>query len=343
VKVLIIGGSDSFFSIENFYVKYMRGNGIEVKHYAAQQDFYNYYRKNIVNKLLFRAGLSTIFKKINEVIIKQANVFQPDIVWIFKGMEIFPQTLQVLKNSGCKLVNYNPDNPFIFTGKGSGNENVIRCISYYDLHFSYNHEIESRLRKEYHAVTATLPFGFDVSQELYNKCMTEPEVLKVCFLGNPDEQRAKFLEQLADKVGIDVYGNNWQRFITHPNITCYQEIKEEEFWKTLRKYRVQLNLMRVHNEDSHNMRTFEVPAIGGVLLAPLTKEHPIFFEHGKEAFFYSGADDCSVFIQKIIAMPREQINNIREAARKVSLEKGYSYEKRAKYVLSVFENMLNNI
>ena len=43
--------------------------------------------------------------------------------------------------------------------------------------------------------------------------------------------------------------------------------------------------MRIHNPDSHNMRSFEVPGVGGIMVAPDTKEHRIFFEVGKEIFY----------------------------------------------------------
>lgn len=342
MKVLIVG-SDSVFAIENFYMRYMKQQGVDVELYAAQQAFYAYYNKNIIKKILFRFGVSRIFKTINAAVLQKVTTFQPDIVWVFKGMEIFPETLQELKRSGVKLVNYNPDNPFIFTGKGSGNKNVSDSISLYDLHFSYNWQIEQRLNTEYNAVTVNLPFGFDISQELYDLCEKEEEVKKACFLGNPDTQRAAFLEKLADKVPVDVYGNKWSSFTSHSNIQCFQEVRGEEFWKILRKYRVQINLMRIHNEDSHNMRTFEVPAIGGIMLAPRTTEHEFFFKEGREVFFYNNINDCISSIEKIMTLSNEQSKVIRSAAREASLQKGYSYKSRSQYVVKTFHNLLTTL
>ena len=42
MKVLIIG-SDKVFSIENFYVKYLKELGVNLKHFTAQAIFYDYY------------------------------------------------------------------------------------------------------------------------------------------------------------------------------------------------------------------------------------------------------------------------------------------------------------
>jgi spore maturation protein CgeB len=335
MKVLIIG-SNSVFAIENFYARYMKQSGIVVDHYAAQQAFYNYYNQGYIQKLLFRFGLSSIYQQINNAILQKAELFKPDIVWVFKGMEIYPQTLQALRKAGIKLVNYNPDNPFIFTGRGSGNKNVINSISLYDLHFSYNHEIKEKLITDYKVPVKDLPFGFDISQELYNDCKQTTEIVKPCFLGNPDEQRVSFLEKIAHKVPLDVYGNNWERFTKHPNITIFPEVSGLEFWKTLRKYRVQINLLRIHNEDSHNMRTFEVPAIGGIMLAPATKEHKGFFENEKEVFLYNNIEDCILLLYKIMAMEVSESEEIRKSARTASLQKGYSYESRCTDVIEAF-------
>ena len=115
MKLLIIG-SDKVFSIENFYVKYLKEFGINVNCFTAQATFYDYYYEgNILRKLLFKIGLSPIIKKINIDFKKIVTNFQPDIIWVFKGMEITPASLQWAKKQGIPLVNYNPDNPFIFS------------------------------------------------------------------------------------------------------------------------------------------------------------------------------------------------------------------------------------
>ena len=53
---------------------------------------------------------------------------------------------------------------------------------------------------------------------------------------DPDKERAAFLESIAaNGIEIDVYGNNWHKFISHKNITSYQPVYGNEFWKILRK------------------------------------------------------------------------------------------------------------
>ena len=135
---LLIVGSDKVFAIENFYVKYLKETDIEVRLFTAQSYFYDYYQSSILHKILFKAGISPILRTINDQFKQVITEFEPQVIFIFKGMEIFPESLQWAKQRGIKLVNYNPDNPFLFTGKGSGNKNVTDSIPLYDLHLTLN-------------------------------------------------------------------------------------------------------------------------------------------------------------------------------------------------------------
>jgi len=148
MKVLVVG-SDKVFAIELLYVKYLRQLGIDVHHFAGQSMFYDFYQKNLFNKLLFRSGLSNIYKKINKAFHESVLEFQPEIIWIFKGMEISPASINWAKSLGCKLVNYNPDNPLLFSGKGSGNQNVTDGIPLFDLYLSYDWEVVEAIKRKY--------------------------------------------------------------------------------------------------------------------------------------------------------------------------------------------------
>jgi spore maturation protein CgeB len=289
----------------------------------------------LMNRLLFHSGLKTRYAYVNKRFAAETKNIDPDLIWIFKGMEIWPSTLEWARRKKIKLVNYNPDNPFLFTGKGSGNSNVTKSIPLYDLHFTYNLSVQHRLQSEFAMQTAFLPFGYELDDKLYTDCQQESEVPGVCFLGNPDRNRATFLQSLAH-AGIDLclYGHGWKKYLDHPRISIFDPAYGDDQWKTLRKYRVQLNLMRIHNEDSHNMRTFEVPAVGGIMLAPDTPEHRLFFENRKEVFLFESLQDCITQIRNLLSLTAERVTTIRQDARSRSVQSGYSYRQRAADALS---------
>jgi len=340
MRILIVG-TGQVYSIEHHYIKHLFGAGAVVSTYFASNLFYEYYQKSLVNKIVFRLGISTIYKTINIKFRRIVEYEQPDVIWVFKGMEILPESLHWAKSRRIKLINYNPDNPFIFSGRGSGNKNVTQSIPLYDLHFTYNLSVQKRLEKEFNVKTSILPFGFDIDDYVYRLSLKEPEILRTCFLGNPDRERTAFIKAIADLgIEISVYGHDWRNFLAHPKVEINEAVYGDALWGVLRRYRVQLNLMRVHNLDSHNMRTFEVPGIGGIMVAPETPEHVSFFENGKEAFFFRNANECALIINDLIQLPVERADKIRNDARDRSIKSMYSYQNRAKLALEIINNFV---
>src|ERR1700738_4749112 len=118
-KVLIIG-SDHIWSLERIYLKYLHQQGIRTELFAAQNLFYAYNGHSVINKLKLRIGISDIYRSINRQLRSKIEQFKPDIVWVFKGMEVLPETLEWIRSKGIKSVNFNPDNPFVFSSRGSG-------------------------------------------------------------------------------------------------------------------------------------------------------------------------------------------------------------------------------
>jgi spore maturation protein CgeB len=339
MRILLVG-SNYNWAIENYFVKYFEQLKIESHLFPAQAFFYDYYYKNSIHKLLYKLKLSNIERVINMKFIEQVIQYKPTHIFVFKGMEISNKSLQWAKSKGIKLVNYNPDNPFVFSGRGSGNKNVTQSIDLYDFHFTYNLEIQKKLEQNHKAKTGLLPFAFDISEHLFEQCAQVKEVVKVCFLGNPDKSRANFIESLATKgIEIDVYGHDWNKFVQHQNIGIHQPVYGDDQYRILRQYRVQLNLMRKHNINSHNMRSFEIPGIGGIQLAPYTTEHELFFEPNKEIFLYQSVEDCVKKINHLVQLSVQEANELRLAARLACIEKKYSYAERAKQVLEVLEDM----
>jgi spore maturation protein CgeB len=338
MKVLVVGAGKPP-AIERYYVNHFNEMGIETELYAAQNVFFDFYQKSMFNKLIFKLGLSSIYHRINESLRQKIEEMRPDIIWVFKGMEIYPSSLQWAKDRNIKLVNYNTDNPFVFSGKGSGNKNVTRSIGLYDLHLTYDRNIRERISKDYHLRCELLPFGFEDKEELYEECIRQEEDCRLCFVGSPDKGRVAFVEAIAGELPLVIYGPSWKKFTSHPNIVIKDAVHGNEFWKTLYRYRVQLNFMRLHNPDSHNMRSFEVPGIGGIMLAPATSDHKLYFRENEEVFLFTDMQDCIGKARYLLNLSKTEADKIRLKIRARSLGSGYSYSKRAIQVKKWFGDL----
>ena len=239
MKILIVG-SDNIWAIENTYIKHLKNNN-EVSFFNAHGIFLDYYHKTIINKLKYRLGISSILKKINSDLLKIVSKKQLDVIWVFKGMEIYPKTLLVLKEKGIVLVNYNGDHPFKFTSRGTGNQNVVKSIPLYDHHFSYSKKIVNDLIKKYQVNCSWLPYGYHTSVAPQHN-----SIKKVCFIGNPDEERIRIIQLLIEKnIEVDVFGIGWEKIVFNESITINGPI-----WNTSSSCKDKMKLHFLINSSS---------------------------------------------------------------------------------------------
>ncbi|GFP28360.1 CgeB family protein, partial [Candidatus Hakubella thermalkaliphila] len=110
----------------------------------------------------------------------------------------------------------------------------------------------------------------------------------------------------------------------------------ETMSKIYRSSRIVLNFIRKQNGDAHNMRTFEVPACGGFMLATRTKEQTEFFREGEEADFFSSPEELRTKIKYYLSNP-----DLRTAIAQRGLERveNETYLQRMEKVTKVLESL----
>lgn len=336
-KKIILVGSDHQAAIEHIFKVELTSIGYEVQLFPAQTFFLDFYGSSILNKIIYRLGLSTIIQKIQKKLKAYILENNPTKVIVFKGMEITPDTLMWIKNKGIKIYNYNPDHPFIFSGRGSGNANVSRSIKLYDYYFSYADDVVKELIK-LGVKSKKIPFGFDATGFEFKELTKESEVVKTCFLGNADKFRAKYINELAILgIQIDVFGENWSEFKMNKAVTISSAKYGSDFWLTLQKYAIQLNLLRPHNYTTHNMRSFDIPGAGGIMLAPFTDDHAHFFKDQLEVFLFHDINDAFQMCKQILGLTFEERQKLRKAARIKALNE-HTYCHRVGDLIQYFED-----
>lgn len=339
---ILLAGSARHMAVEWHYIRPFEEMGVEVHQYPAHDIVFNFHTRNIINKILFKTGLVTLYPKVNRSIIKLADKIKPDIIWIFKGMEFYPETIQQLSRN-FKVINYNPDHPFEFSSRGSGNKNVLGSIPFFSLYLTYSEKIAGELEQRFKVTTAQLPFGYEYSPAVFKKAVAAEEINRCCFIGNPDAIRVEHIKALLEGgLPVDIYGHGWNSFFrsgAYPGLQVADAVYGDDFWVKARQYRVQLNVFRPHNEASHNMRSFEIPGIGGIQLAPYSPEHAHFFEDGKEIFLFRNTSEMVQKAKQLMAMPPGETNQIRESAITRSVQSEYSYKNRAAQLLEIFKKL----
>ena len=260
-----------------------------------------------------------------------------DVMLVFKGMEIRPATLRKLRHR-IVLVNYNPDNPFLYSGTGSGNANMTKALSFYHLYLTYDRGIAAQLG-ERGTASDVVPFGFEDNQRFDITLDSKYEVNRACFLGNADKHRTHFLRHFAEEVPLDIVGDGWNKAIFPPAVRFHPPVYGDDFFNTMRRYRVQLNLMRPHNPDSHNMRTFDIVGCGGVGLMPRTADHTDYFQEGEHLFLYNDLEDAVAKAKAMLSENSEAIHALRSQARAWAVDQGFNYNRRASQMVDCIERV----
>lgn len=297
----------------------------------------------IARRIVRRAYPHALWAPSNRDLLSSARAHKPDLVWLFKGVDVFPETVRTLRREGFHPVCYNADHPFEFFSRGSGNDNVTRSVPEYELFITFSRHIAGELAGRYPDLpTAVIPFGHAVDDATYESIAGTPEIVRVCFLGNPDRHRLQKIAALLDAgIEVDVYGYDWHK--AGAKIAKARLLGPKlglEMYRTLRQYRVQLNFLRPHNVNSHNMRTFEAPASGAIMLAEDTVEHREFFRPGHEAFYFSSDEELIAQARHLLSLSPEDATAIRTSARQRSVEQPFSYHERAALARQHFTTLI---
>jgi spore maturation protein CgeB len=98
-----------------------------------------------------------------------------------------------------------------------------------------------------------------------------------------------------------------------------------------------LGLVRRANRDGHSMRTFEVPAMNGCLLAERTADHlELFGADGDAVRYFEGPDDA---VQQVVALLAD--NGMRDRlvtrARELVVSGRHTYADRLASMLTMSE------
>lgn len=336
-KTILIAGSLAKGALEHQYTRGLKNIGLNVQTIDIQEPLFRYKAKSLVNKLFSKAFPKVFLYEFNKQFFQYVKEICPDIVLIFKGMELFPETIEKIRTYTKLLVNYNPDHPFKFFSPGSGNSYIRHSLPFYDLHISYSKSIVSRLHKEFQLNAECVPFGYDETVvPRVSELGLEDEFI---FIGAWDKQRAKAFNKLSSSISIYGPGEWKTRTNNLKNVKEFykhQALYDSEYINASHSAAGCINLLRKQNliEGSHNMRTFEVCGYGGLLISQRTEEQQSFFEEDKEAIYFDSIEELDEKLKFLKSQP-QLIKQIKKNAMDRSQSSGYSYFERSKRLADI--------
>lgn len=210
------------------------------------------------------------------------------------------QALEAIGKLGVRRLNFLTDDPWNRVHRAGWFWAALRL---YDHVFTPRRANIDQLRALAGPRVSYLPFayapGIHFPEPPHGAAEQSQFDADVVFAGGADRDRVPFMSALI-RAGfrVDLYGGYWDRF---PD-TARRALGNADP-ATLRKAthgaRIALCLVRRANRDSHVMRSFEVPAMLGCMLAEDTDDHRLLFGPDRQAVAY-------------FTDPQEMVGRVRE-------------------------------
>ena len=297
-------------------------------------------RNRYLNKVIFPYASGLMNKKL----LKAAREARPELIFIHKGHWIFPETLkQIKKETAALLFIFNPDDPFNLN-PGASSDFIRDSVSIYDAYFIWSKFLSGELKKAGAKITEYLAFGYDAELHYPVNCTADDRRVfgsDVVFVGNWDQERQRWLSVLAG-YNLSIWGTDYWKFRCRNKFLRSawkgQVVIGEQMSRVCLTSKINLNVLRLQNKGSHNMRTFEIPASGGFMLQERSNEVLEFFEEGKEIECFSSVKELKDKINFYLNNDDLRIK-VSQAGYQRCLQSGYLYLDRIKQVLKVYDKL----
>lgn len=305
-----------------------------------------------------RLARGSVVDEINARVVTAAREFRPDLVWAEKQEFLRAETIETLRHTGARLAHFTPDPYFTLAWKRT--RLMDEAIRRFDvLVFCKCYE-----RQSYAALGRSLvymPLGY--CDETHRPLPgADPRwQCQVGFLGGWEPRRQELLATVAATgAHLKIWGGYWDfvadgRWTLRRHLILRQlaggepvrlrrepglaralqggEVYGDDYARALTGAKIGVGFLRRVCPDQHTTRTFEIPAVGSLLLADRTDEHREFFEEGVEADFFSTKEEL---VDKIKFYTGNEASRTRLAAAGLARcrRSGYAYIRRLERALA---------
>ena len=340
---ILLVGYDSPGALEGYCAAALRRLGcpVEVFNLAVE---YAKHRRLATVPLAGAIEQRRLLKRVNKRLLAVVKDSQPDVLLAFKGMEVLPDTLETIRGITNRplLVNWNPDSPFD-SAPSNSSPDLLKGIPLYDVYFIWDRDLFGPLREVGARRVEYLPFGYDAASHFpANLTPAERDQLAsdVCFVGGYTRQRADRLARLMHhRVGI--WGPNWEHLPAgHPVEKALRGgfTHDAGMSRIFSAAGVVMNFIRPQNGQAHNMRTFEAPATGALMISTRTRDQMKWLPEDEAAAYFDSPEEMVERADTYLANAEWRKAVAAEGYRRITTG-GHSYDDRMKQLVATIEEM----
>lgn len=289
--------NNSDTSIHKSYINGFKSLGTNV----LSLDTTVFLQKNRIVKRFIRYGLIyRLIGLINHIRVLSYGRINYHLVFIIKGSFIIKPTINYwVKNSHKGVCYFNPDDPFNLK---TSNNLIRNNLTLYTIVYHWNMKQLNYLKTLLTCEVRYLDFGVD--EFYFNQKLPHDHkhIYDSVFIGNGDQTRINFFRKLdirlnEQNLNVELFGDNWPS--DFKNIRINPKLNLAEMKKVLSKSLSAINILRDQNKDSTNMRTFEIPSLGCVLIHEKSEQAEKIFKNGEEMIFFNSQDELINGIKKL--------------------------------------------
>lgn len=336
MKILIVGDFYSKIYEQAIYDAFLK-LGYETYKFGWSQYFHN----SIFKKIQEYFKIGPFIKKINEDLLNYCKNINPELVFIYRGVYLFPKTIQELKKTGAVVFGYNNDDPFSERYPKYFWRHFLKSISFYDHIFVYRPKNLDDCKKiGYLKISLLRSYYIQDKNFFIEKLPSDKYVCDVIFAGHyENDGRDEYVKSIFDNgINFKLFGPEWQRS------KYYGFFKEKlgEIYPLTDDYNLALNSAKIClvflsklNNDTYTRRCFEIIAAKKLMLSEYTDDLNNMFEQGKEAEYFRNKEEMIKKI-KYYLNNDEEIKKIARAGYDRLLRNGHEVKDRVKEVLKIF-------
>lgn len=209
---------------------------------------------------------------------------KPDLLVTTGMAPLTDAALHALKRLGVVSVNYSTDDPWNPVMRSRW---YLKALPAYDFIFTTRRSNIDDFRRHGCRAVHWLPFGYDENLFYRNfKDLSAVTSHDILFVGGADSDRVQFIDEFMHQgPPVALAGGYWDRQRAFKAFALGL-ISPDAIRTLTAAAKVNLCLVRRANRDGHVMRSFEIAASGGCMLAEDTQEHREIFGPDGDAVIY---------------------------------------------------------
>jgi hypothetical protein len=298
------------------------------------------------NRILRRVLEPALWNAANRQAIAIAERAKPELIFAVKCAFFHAETVrQIRKSTGAPFVDHYPDHPYLGVRwvpkeASAPRRDLIEVLRQYSIVWMWERSLMERLRAD--GVEARF-LSFAVDPEVYRPqvgsntngeglhCDTCGATHEVVFVAHYSRYRCAEVAAIR-RHKVAIWGRNWPREwqSLSGQHRVHQPVRGRDVSGIYAGAQVSLNVLNAENLGGPNMRTFEIPASGGVMLARYSPEQCEFFPEGEAALYYRSPGEID---DKIDLLLRDHELRDRLRRNAVRLAAAQTYDVRAATVL----------